>query len=162
VNSAARTQGTAADGTEVRGRPAPVAAVGAAAPAAAAARGNPHFERIGGAAAVERLSRRFYEAMAALPEARAIRALHPADLESSREKLYAYLVGWLGGPPLYTSRHGPPRLRQRHLPFPIGDAQRDAWLLCMDTALADVVADTSLRAELRAAFAKTADFLRNR
>ncbi len=122
---------------------------------------NPHFERIGGQAAIARLADSFYRAMDALPQAKAIRDLHPADLSGSRDKLFAYLVGWMGGPPLYVASHGHPRLRQRHLPFPIGEAERDAWLKCMDAALEQAVEDPALRLELRQAFAKIASTVRN-
>lgn len=130
-------------------------------PATPASADNPHYRQLGGEAAVRRLVGRFYELMDQLPEARAIRAMHPADLESSKEKLFQFLSGWLGGPPLYTERHGPPRLRQRHLPFPVDAAARDAWMACMNQTLEEQVADTGLRAQLAAAFLKTADFLRN-
>jgi hemoglobin len=144
-----------------RGQPVPVPAVGGARPAPA--RGsNPHFERIGGMMAVDRLVRAFYNAMESEPLARDIRALHPADLTRSREKLFAFLVGWLGGPPLYVASNERPHLRLRHQPFAIGTAERDAWLRCMDLALEEVIAEAPLRAELRQAFARTADSLRNR
>lgn len=123
---------------------------------------NPHYRLIGGEDAIRRLVERFYALMNELPEARTIRALHPADLSLSTERLFLFLSGWLGGPPLYAERLGPPRLRQRHLPFPIGAAERDAWMLCMTRALDEVVPDDDLRAQLTAAFFKTADFLRNR
>ena len=123
---------------------------------------NPHFERIGGAAVIAGVVDAFYRNMATLAEAAAIRALHPADLGHSRDVLTKYLVGWLGGPPLYVSERGSPRLRQRHLPFAIGDAERDAWLLCMRLALEEHVADAQLRAELLQALLRTANALRNR
>jgi hemoglobin len=53
-------------------------------------------------------------------------------------------------------------LRQRHLPFSIGDTERDQWMLCMSQAMHEVVKDESLRSELAAAFYKVADFMRNR
>jgi hemoglobin len=120
-----------------------------------------HYEQLGGDATVRALVERFYALMDALPEARAIRALHPADLASSKEKLYLFLSGWLGGPPLYAQKHGHPMLRARHLPFAIGPAERDQWMLCMNRALADVVADERLRAELSGALARVAEHMRN-
>jgi hemoglobin len=116
---------------------------------------------MGGEDAVRRLVERFYQLMDELPEARAIRTLHPEDLGPAKEKLFQFLSGWLGGPPLYTERHGPPRLRQKHLPFPIDAAARDAWMACMSRALEEQVQEPELRAQLTAAFFKTADFLRN-
>lgn len=123
---------------------------------------NPHYQLIGGADAIRRLVDRFYALMNELPEARTIRALHAADLSPAKERLFMFLSGWLGGPPLYAERFGPPRLRQRHQAFPIGAAERDAWMLCMTRALDEVVTDAVLRAQLTQAFFKTADFLRNR
>lgn len=120
------------------------------------------FARLGGEPGVRRLVDRFYDLMDSLPEARGIRALHPERLDGSRDKLFWFLVGWLGGPPLYVTRFGHPRLRARHLPFPIGVAERDAWMRCMTGALADCVEDAALRELLRASLAQLADHMRNR
>jgi hemoglobin len=120
------------------------------------------FNRIGGEPAVRALVDRFYDLMDSLPEAREIRALHPAELATSREKLHLFLVGWMGGPQLYVERFGHPRLRARHLPFPIASRQRDQWLLCMGRALDECVADAELRAHLLGALERLADHMRNR
>jgi hemoglobin len=120
------------------------------------------FEHFGGQPVVDRLVDLFYERMDTLPEARAIRALHPADLAPIRALLKKYLAEWLGGPKHYSSQRGHPRLRARHLPFPIGDAERDAWLLCMNGAIDAVIAPSPLREEIRAAVIKLADWMRNR
>jgi hemoglobin len=122
---------------------------------------NPHYRLIGGDDAIHRLIDRFYALMDALPEARTIRAMHPADVSPAKKRLFMFLSGWLGGPPLYADRFGPPRLRHIHRNFPIGEAERDAWMLCMTRALEEVVPDEDLRAQLTQAFFKTADFLRN-
>ncbi|NMF90070.1 group II truncated hemoglobin [Aromatoleum petrolei] len=122
-----------------------------------AANANPHYEKLGGEPAVRRLVERFYELMDELPEAVAIRAMHPQDLGHSKEKLFMFLSGWLGGPPLYAERHGPPRLGRAHARFGVDSAARDAWMLCMTRALEEQVADVELRAQLVAAFAKVAE-----
>ncbi len=70
-----------------------------------------------------------------LPEAAKIRAMHPADLTLSRDKLARFLCGWLGGPKLYAEKYGPIRIPQAHSRFEIGSSERDAWLLCMEEAL---------------------------
>jgi hemoglobin len=119
------------------------------------------YDRIGGAAGVRALVTRFYALMAELPEAREVLAMHPENLASSREKLYEFLSGWLGGPPLYLERRGQPLLRQRHMPFAIDDAAARAWLLCMDRALDEAPADDDVKRLLRAAFKRMADHLRN-
>ncbi len=121
-----------------------------------------HFELLGGEPGIRALVDRFYDLMDEAPEAAGIRALHPPDLESSREKLLLFLVGWTGGPPLYVERHGHPMLRARHLPFPIGDAERDEWLWCMDRALDEHEMEDELRSYLKQRFAAVADHMRNR
>ncbi|MDD2929895.1 MAG: globin, partial [Sideroxydans sp.] len=68
---------------------------------------------------------------------------------------------WMGGPQLYVEKFGHPRLRQRHMPFAIGDEERDQWMMCMQQALDDVVEDEALRKELKDALQKVADFMRN-
>jgi hemoglobin len=119
------------------------------------------YERLGGASGVRALVDRFYDYMETLPVARDIRAMHPADLAQSRDKLYMFVSGWLGGPPLYIERHGHPRLRMRHLPFAIGDSARDAWLECMNRAVADCVEEGLLAELLRSAFLRMASHMRN-
>ena len=120
-----------------------------------------HYQRIGGEAKVRQLVQRFYQLMDELPESYGIRKLHPADLKTSEDKLFMFLSGWMGGPPLFVEKFGHPRLRQRHLPFAIGDAERDQWMLCMTQALQEMVDDEVLRRELLAALYKVADFMRN-
>lgn len=120
------------------------------------------FERLGGQAGVRALVDKFYDLMDSLPEAATIRPLHPADLSGSRDKLFKFLCGWLGGPPLYVQEYGHPRLRARHISFPIGTAERDAWMLCMERALRDCDLDPLLRTHLLQSLRNTADFMRNR
>ena len=62
------------------------------------------------------------------PEAAGIRAMHPEDLQGSRDKLFMFLSGWLGGPDLFVEKFGHPRLRGRHMPFAIGTSERDQWV----------------------------------
>lgn len=121
-----------------------------------------HYERIGGEAGVRALVRRFYELMDELPETYGIRKMHAESLEGAADKLFKFLSGWMGGPQLFVQEFGEPFLRRRHFPFAIGEAERDQWMLCMNQALNDTVADTELRRELSAAFAGLADHMRNR
>jgi hemoglobin len=123
---------------------------------------NPHYDRIGGETVVEALVEAFYREMDTRPEARGIRSMHPADLGPVKSILKLHLVEWLGGPRRYSAERGHPRLRARHARFAIGPAERAAWLTCMDAALEQVVGDAALRAELRAAFRRTAEAIVNR
>ena len=121
-----------------------------------------HYERLGGEEKLRQLVDRFYDLMDETPECYGIRKLHPQDLSGSREKLFMFLSGWMGGPPLYVEAYGHPMLRARHLPFAIGNAERDQWMGCMLRALQDVGIEERLVKELGEAFAKTADHMRNR
>ena len=121
-----------------------------------------HYERIGGAEKVRALVQRFYQLMDATPEVQDLRKMHAKSLKGSEEKLFMFLSGWMNGPQLFVEKFGHPKLRQRHMPFAIGDKERDQWMKCMTQALQDVVEDEVLRKELLAAIGKVADFMRNK
>jgi len=129
----------------------------AAAPAPAAT----PFERLGDEAGVRALVDRFYDLMDLEPHYAGLRALHPADLAGSRDKLHWFLCGWLGGPDLYVERFGHPRLRARHMPYRIGIAERDQWMACMVQALHEREVDEGLAQRLAEAFFGTADWMVN-
>jgi hemoglobin len=103
------------------------------------------YDAIGGDATVRALVKRFYDLMDTLPEAKNCRALHPSDLTGSEAKLYDYLTGYLGGPPVYVEKHGHPRLRSRHFGAAIGPAERDEWLLCFKRAMDETIENPKLR-----------------
>jgi hemoglobin len=120
------------------------------------------FDALGGEAAVRHLVDRFYDLMDLEPGFASLRALHPTTLDGSRDKLFWFLSGWLGGPSHYEERFGHPRLRARHLPYAIGMAERDAWLQCMQQAMHDESVPQALAQRLDEAFFKTADWMRNK
>jgi hemoglobin len=119
------------------------------------------YDAIGGEAGVRRLVDVFYDRMDTDPAVAGIRRMHPDDLTTSRDKLFAFLSGWMGGPPLYVQQHGHPMLRRRHFPFAIDRSARDQWMVCMDVALATVVEDPEVRAWFRDRFANVADHMMN-
>jgi hemoglobin len=121
----------------------------------------PPYDRIGGAVIVDRLVEAFYRRMDTMPEAGIIRDMHADDLGPVKQTLKRYLSEWLGGPKLYSPEKGHPRLRQRHMGFRIGAAERDAWLLCMRGALEETVTDVQARQDVDAAMTKLADWMRN-
>ncbi len=126
------------------------------------AAGPTPFERLGGESAVRVLVDRFYDLMDLDPAYTALRALHPSSLDGSRDKLFWFLCGWLGGPPHYTDRFGHPMLRARHLPYRIGIRERDQWLACMQQAMAEQQVEPALAQRLAESFFGTADWMRNR
>ena len=119
------------------------------------------YDHIGGEPTVRKLVDRFYELMDTLPEAYGVRKLHPADLSGSAQKLFMYLSGWLGGPQLFVQAYGHPRLRARHLPFEIGEAERDQWLMCMRQAIHEVLPADEANQQLWKALEDLADHMRN-
>jgi hemoglobin len=119
------------------------------------------FAWIGGEAKVKALAERFYDLMDLESAYAELRAAHGPDLGGAREKLFWFLCGWLGGPQHYTDRFGHPRLRMRHMPFKIGEIERDQWLACMAQAMAETGVPLALAQQLKESFFKTADWMRN-
>ena len=110
------------------------------------------YEIVGGREFFDELVERFYDAVSADA---LLRPMYPRDLAPARRRLAGFLAQYWGGPPHYSDERGHPRLRMRHLPFTIGEAERDAWMRHMTASLdAATVADGSgrpLPAEIRAA-----------
>jgi len=119
------------------------------------------YNQLGGDAAVRKLVDRFYDLMDENDDAKTIRKMHPDDLTESRNKLYEFLSGFLGGPPLYHQNRGHPKLRMRHLPFQIDEQARDAWLECMYQSLTELTDDKLLLMQLKSSFYKTAHHMIN-
>lgn len=119
------------------------------------------YEVLGGEDGLRRLVNRFYHHMHHMEDARSVRAMHPDDLSGSEDKLFRFLSGWTGGPPLFTQKFGNPMLRRRHLSFAIGKAERDQWMVCMLHALEDVGVQEPVRSFMMDAFLKLADHMRN-
>ena len=110
---------------------------------------------------MRRLVDRFYDLMDLEPRLAQLRAIHPTTLDGSRDKLFWFLCGWLGGPDHFVERFGHPRLRARHMPYRIGIAERDQWMAAMTQAMAECELDAELQRRLAASFAHTADWMRN-
>lgn len=91
------------------------------------------YDLVGGEATFRLLVERFYAGVANDP---LLRPIYPeADLSGATERLTLFLIQYWGGPSTYTERRGHPRLRMRHHPFAIGQAERDAWLAHMTEAV---------------------------
>lgn len=120
------------------------------------------FDAVGGGGFFVDLVERFYARVAADP---LLRPLYPDDLTASIEHMALFLQQYWGGPGTYSEQRGHPRLRQRHLPFVITEAERDAWFGHMAAALDSVVTERGTPAEVEAQmldyFAHAADFLVN-
>lgn len=124
--------------------------------------GDFSFQTAGGVEGIRILVDAFYDAMETLPEAATIRAMHQADLTESRHKLALFLCGWLGGPRLYREQYGPIVIPSAHRHLDIGAAERDAWLLCMQTALAQQPYPEDFKTYLLAQLYRPAEMSRTR
>jgi hemoglobin len=124
------------------------------------------YERAGGMPFFERLVDRFYDGVAGDTE---LVRLYPdaPDLRAARHRLTLFLAQYWGGPTTYSEERGHPRLRLRHMRFPIGPAERDRWLEHMTAAVEATTdelrppEDGEVRRELLAYFVPAAEQLRN-
>jgi hemoglobin len=98
-----------------------------------------------------------------------IRALFPADLGPASDPvadMREFLIQFFGGPPAYSMRKGHPRLRARHLRFPIDQAARDAWLenalAALETVARERALDEASKREIGEYLVRTSQFMLNR
>ena len=105
------------------------------------------YEAVGGEETFTRLTRRFYEEVAADPVLLAAYPT-PQDLRAAQEHLRLFLMQYWGGPTTYNELRGHPRLRMRHVRFHIGETERDLWLKHMRTALDELALPAALEAQL--------------
>ncbi|TCJ04401.1 globin [Cytobacillus praedii] len=87
--------------------------------------------------------------------------IFPNDLTETARKQKQFLTQYLGGPPLYTTEHGHPMLRARHMPFEITETRAKAWLSCMNEAMDEVELFGSIREDFYARLFLTAQHMVN-
>jgi hemoglobin len=119
---------------------------------------NSLYTFVGGLPAFQRLVDAFYRSVEQDP---VLRPLYPESLDEPREWLALFLAQYWGGPQLYSQRRGHPRLRMRHMPFVIGQRERDAWLTHMLAAIDETGIAEPARAEMQRYFADAATFMIN-
>lgn len=111
---------------------------------------------------IRKLADAFYEVMDERPQAKTIRAMHAENLDHIKDKLYEYLTGWMGGPPIYAAKYGTVCLTDPHKPYTIGPEERDQWLDCMQEALERIGASDELKQLLKGPLFQIADAVKNR
>jgi hemoglobin len=117
------------------------------------------YERVGGTPFFTTLVDHFYDGVAGDP---VLRPLYPEeDLAGARLRLRDFLVQYWGGPTTYSDLRGHPRLRMRHAPFVIAEAERDRWLHHMRAAVDAVTPAPAEREELLTYFDTAAEAMRN-
>lgn len=122
--------------------------------------GDSSFSAAGGELGIKKLVDEFYNQMESLPQAKHIRDMHNEDLALSRDKLFRFLCGWLGGPSLYQEKYGSINVPQAHHHLSIGRHERDAWLFCMEKALQKQRYKDSFKQYLMRELAKPAEACR--
>jgi hemoglobin len=116
------------------------------------------YRVVGGQAFFDDLVARFYERVALDA---VLRPLYPEDLEPSRRHLALFLAQYWGGGLVYSTERGHPMLRARHLPFTIGERERDAWLRHMTAAVRESGCDPAIEARFLEYFTAAATHLVN-
>ncbi len=116
------------------------------------------YDLVGGEETFFRLAHAFYQRIAGDPF---LRPMFPDDLEGAKERLALFLIQYFGGPGTYSERRGHPRLRMRHIPFAIGQAERDAWLGHMLEAIDELGIEEPARTQMRDYFERGATFMIN-
>lgn len=116
------------------------------------------YELVGGEATIRELVDRFYARVEVDP---ALRPMFPPDLTEGKRWQFLFLCQFFGGPQMYAEERGHPRLRMRHNPFPIGRAERDAWLGHMLAAVDETGIEEPMRTVMRDYFVRTSEHMIN-
>lgn len=116
----------------------------------------------GGRKGIQNLVNQFYTIMDTDVKVDQIRQLHPKDLSVSKEKLFKFLSGWFGGPNLYWKSYGHPRMRARHLKFPIDTSATEQWLSCMKKAIQSTAWDQEFKDYTYKSMSDFAHHMKNR
>jgi hemoglobin len=116
------------------------------------------YELVGGDAFFKDLVWRFYAYVEADPE---LRPMFPDDLEPGKQWQYLFLAQFFGGPPRYIAQRGHPRLRMRHMPFPINRTAQERWLSHMLRALNELAPPEPALSQMREYFERGSKFLIN-
>ena len=118
------------------------------------------YETVGGEPFFIELVEKFYSGVEEDP---LLRPMYPEeDLTGAKRRLHLFLMQYFGGPATYSEERGHPRLRRRHMPFAIGQAERDAWMRHMLASLKAVEAPEESKIVMLDYFDRVATFMMNR
>ncbi|MEZ5492072.1 MAG: group II truncated hemoglobin [Gammaproteobacteria bacterium] len=123
-------------------------------------RGDATFQAVGKEAGVRRLVDTFYDIMQQEEAYRTIWDWHPDDIQLSRDKLFTFLCGWMGGPARYAELYAPINIPAAHAHLSVGVKERDMWLDCMYTAMQQLDLPKELTAYLYTQFFRPAEMIR--
>ncbi len=117
------------------------------------------YEAAGGMPFFEALVDAFYEGV--VTDVVLLRLYAVDDIAGARHRLTLFLAQYWGGPTTYMDERGHPKLRMRHMPFHVGPAERDHWLLHMSAAIERTAPSPEIHDTLMAYFVPAAEHLRN-
>ena len=124
--------------------------------------GDASFHAAGGEAGIRNLVDTFFDRMSSDDRFATIYALHPDDIEGSRDKLARFLCGWLGGPKLYNEKYGAIGIPRVHAHLAIATDERDQWLTCMTESVDEQSFDTDFKKSLMQQLFVPAEAVRRR
>lgn len=104
---------------------------------------SPHnsvYEAVGGMPTFEKIVAGFYEQ---IPEDDILGPMYPdQDFAGAADRLRWFLAQYWGGPQLFNENRGAPRMRMRHMNYPIDMAAHDRWLELMKNSLDNIDEET--------------------
>ncbi len=104
------------------------------------------YEFVGGDTTFQKLVDIFYSKVEADEK---LVALFPDDLVPGKRWQFLFLTQYFGGPARYAEERGHPRLRMRHMQFPIDNDARNRWLQYMLEAIDEVGISEPARGQMR-------------
>lgn len=117
-----------------------------------------YYDRIG----AEKLKKLIHDFYTGIKKDELLSPMYQGDFQGAEERLFLFMIQYLGGPDIYNQRRGHPRLRQRHIVFPITEEAKQHWLKNMENALDKSEISETDKDFLWNYFQQTADFLKNR
>lgn len=117
-----------------------------------------HYDKIG-RQKLKKLISDFYKGVR---EDEVLKPMYQNDFENAEERLFLFIIQYLGGPETYNQLRGQPKLRIRHTIFPITEQAKQHWLNNMKSALDQSEISETEKIFLWNYFQQTAEFLKNR
>lgn len=117
-----------------------------------------YYEKIGDSK-IKKLIHDFYQE---IRNDELLKPMYKEDYKGAEERLYLFMIQYLGGPETYNQQRGHPKLRMRHVVFPITEDAKQHWLNNMSIALDKSEIESTDKAFLWNYFQQTAEFLKNR
>jgi hemoglobin len=116
------------------------------------------YEQVGGEPTFLKLVDVFYRRVEGDP---VLRSIFPEDMEAGKRWQFLFLSQFFGGPQHYAQERGHPRLKMRHMPFPIDAKTRAAWLGHMLAAIDEAGIEEPMRSVMRDYFERASEHMIN-